>query len=145
MVHTLSVLYWDHLCMKCSIDISNFLKRSLIFPILLFSSFFALITEEGFLISPCYSLELCIQMGISFLFSLPLASLLFSAICKPSSDNHLPSCFSLSWGWSWSLLPLQCHEPPSFRHSFIRFKPLNLSVSSTLYSCVNFVANPLPV
>ena len=31
--------------------------------------FFVLITEEGFLISPCYSLELCIQMGISFLFS----------------------------------------------------------------------------
>ena len=31
--------------------------------------FFALITEEGFLISPCYSLELCIQMGISFLLS----------------------------------------------------------------------------
>ena len=28
----------------------------------------ALITEEGFLISPCYSLELCIHMGISFLF-----------------------------------------------------------------------------
>ena len=33
-----------------------------------FLCFFALITEEGF-ISPCYSLELCIQMGISFLFS----------------------------------------------------------------------------
>ena len=44
-----------------------FLKRSLVFPILLY--FFALITEEGFLISPCYSLELCIQIGISFLFS----------------------------------------------------------------------------
>ena len=29
----------------------------------------ALISEEGFLISPCYSLELCIQMLISFLFS----------------------------------------------------------------------------
>ena len=28
-----------------------------------------MITEEGFLISPCYSLELCIQMGISFVFS----------------------------------------------------------------------------
>ena len=26
--------------------------------------FFALIAEEGFLISPCYSLELCIQMGV---------------------------------------------------------------------------------
>ena len=33
-----------------------FFKRSLVFSILLFSSiFFALITEEGFLISPCYS------------------------------------------------------------------------------------------
>ena len=30
--------------------------------------FFALITE-GFLISPGYSFELCIKMGISFLFS----------------------------------------------------------------------------
>ena len=28
-----------------------------------------LITEKGFLISPCYSLELCIQMSVSFLFS----------------------------------------------------------------------------
>ena len=46
-----------------------FMKRSLVFHILLFSSFFALITEDSFLISPCYSLELCIQMGISFLFS----------------------------------------------------------------------------
>ena len=42
-----------------------FLTRSLVFPILLFSYFFALITEEGFLISPCYSLELCIQICIS--------------------------------------------------------------------------------
>ena len=53
-----------------------------------FLSFCALITEEGFLISPCYSLELCIQMGISFLFSLPFISLLFTAICKASSDSY---------------------------------------------------------
>ena len=58
-----------------------FLKRSLVFPILLFSSIslitlitliislIALITEEGIFISACYALELCIQMGISFLFS----------------------------------------------------------------------------
>ena len=31
--------------------------------------FFALISEKDFLISPRYSLELCIQMGISALFS----------------------------------------------------------------------------
>ena len=36
---------------------------------IVFLYFFALITEEGFLSSPCYSLELCIQVGISFLFS----------------------------------------------------------------------------
>ena len=43
-----------------------------------------------FLISPCYSLELCIQMDISFLsFSLLFfGSLLFSAVCKAFSDNH---------------------------------------------------------
>ena len=34
-----------------------------------FFYFFALIMEEGFLLSPCYSLQLCIQLGISFLFS----------------------------------------------------------------------------
>ena len=34
-----------------------------------FLYFFALIAEEGFLISSCYSLERCIQMLISFLFS----------------------------------------------------------------------------
>ena len=36
---------------------------------IVFLYFFALITEEDFLISPCYSLELCIQMGLSFLFA----------------------------------------------------------------------------
>ena len=36
---------------------------------IVFLYFFALITEEGFLISPCYCLELCIQTDISFHFS----------------------------------------------------------------------------
>jgi len=56
--------------MKCSLGISNFLEEiSSLSRSIVFLYFFALITEEGFLISPCYSLELCIQMGISFLFS----------------------------------------------------------------------------
>ena len=46
-----------------------FLKRSLVFPILLFSSISSHWSlRKAFLISLCYSLELCIQMGISFLF-----------------------------------------------------------------------------
>ena len=50
--------------------ISNFLEEiSSVSDPIVFLYFFALITEEGFLISPCYFLELCIQMGISFLFS----------------------------------------------------------------------------
>ena len=50
--------------------VDKFLEEmsSLSFSIV-FLYLFAVITEEGFLISPCYSLELCIQMGISFLFS----------------------------------------------------------------------------
>ena len=56
--------------MKCSLGISNFLEEiSSLSHSVVFLYFFALITEEGFLISPCYSLELYIQMGISFLFS----------------------------------------------------------------------------
>ena len=41
-----------------------FLTRSSLSHSIVSLYFFALITEEGFLISPCYSLELCIQMGI---------------------------------------------------------------------------------
>jgi len=54
---------------------------------IVFLYFFALITEEGFLISPCYSLGLCIQMGISFLFSFTFR-FSFRSYCKASSDNH---------------------------------------------------------
>src|SRR5574341_1025866 len=69
-VHTISVLYRAHLCMKSSLGISNFLEEiSSLSRSVVFLCFFALITEEGFLISPCYCLELCIQMGVSFLFS----------------------------------------------------------------------------
>src|SRR5574341_213605 len=56
--------------MKCSLGISNFLEEiSSLSHSVVFLYFFALIAEEGFLISACYSLELCIQMLISFLFS----------------------------------------------------------------------------
>ena len=69
--------------MSAMSDISS-LSHSIVFL-----HFFALITEEVFLISPCYSLKLCIQMGISLSFSpLLFASLLFTAICKATSDSH---------------------------------------------------------
>ena len=62
-----------------------------------FLYFFALITEEGFLISPCYSLELCIQMGISFLFSFAFSFSIFSLLCiRPSQTAIMPFCISFS-------------------------------------------------
>ena len=75
--------------MKCSLGISNFLKEisSLSHSII----FFTLISEEGFLISPWYSLEHCIQMGISFLFSFafPFSSFSFpgGSVGKVSAYN----------------------------------------------------------
>ena len=66
-----------------------FLKRSLIFPILLFSS----ISLQWSLRKPFLSL-LAILWDSAFKWvylsfsPLPLASLFFSAICKASSDNH---------------------------------------------------------
>ena len=84
-----SVLYWAHLCMKCSLDISDFLEEiSSLSHSIVFLYFFALISEEGFLISSCYSLELCIQMLISFLFSFAFCFFSFTAICKASPDSH---------------------------------------------------------
>ena len=59
--------------MQYFLGISNFLEEiSSLSHSIVFLYFFALVTEEGFLISPCYSLELCIQMGISLLFSFAL-------------------------------------------------------------------------
>ena len=52
--------------MKSSLGVSNFLEEISSLPhSIVFLYFFALITEEGFLISPCCSLELCIQIDIS--------------------------------------------------------------------------------
>ena len=96
----------------------TFLKRSLAFPNLLFSSyFFALMTEEGFLISPSYSLELGIQMGIPFLFSFAFLHVFFSQLfVRPPQRAISLFCISFSWGWSCSLSPVQRQEPLSIVH-----------------------------
>ena len=59
---------------KCSLGISDFLEEisSFSYSIVFI---YALIPEKGFLMSPCYSLEFGIRVGISFLFSLLFISL----------------------------------------------------------------------
>ena len=113
-----------------------FLKRSLVFPILLFFLyFFALITEEGFLISPCYSLELCIQMSVSFLFFFAFHFSSFTAICKASSGSHFAFLFFFFLGIV--LIPVFCTILQTSVHSSsgtlsIRSSPLNLFLNSTV-------------
>ena len=120
--------------MKCSLDISNFLKRSLVFPIVLFTSvslhwwlrkaFLSLLAVLWNSAFRC--LYLCFSPSL-------LASLLFTAICKASSDNHFAFLHFLFLGWSWSLPLVQCLEPLSGTLCLIS-NPLNLFVTSTAQS-----------
>ena len=83
------MLFRSHLFIKCSLGSSNFLEEisSLSHSVVLLY-FFALIAEEGFLTAPSYSLELCIYMGISFLFSFAFHFSSFHSYCKVSSDSN---------------------------------------------------------
>ena len=90
LVHTISVLYCVHLCIKCSLGISNFLEESLVFPILLFSSISLHWSVRKAFLSLLAILWNSAFKWVYLSFSpLPLASLLFSDICKASSDNHI--------------------------------------------------------
>ena len=85
--------------MKHSSDISSFLEEiSHLFHSILFLYLHSIVyNEEGLLMAPSYSLELCIYLSLS---PLPLVSLLSSAMCKVSSDIHfafLNIYFSLGW------------------------------------------------
>ena len=133
----MSVLYFANLWMKCSLIFQIFLEEiSSLSPSVVFLYFFALFIEEGLLISPCYSLELCIQLGISFLSPLLFTSLLSSAVCKASSDNHFASLHFFSFGMvlfvaSCTILQASVHS--SSGTQFMRSNPLNLFITSTVY------------
>ena len=117
----------------------TFLKRSLVFPLLSFSS-----------LSLYWSLKKASLPFLPFLWTsafswvylslspLLFASFLSSAIYKVSSDNQPASCSSFSLGWFPPLLPVQCSSRTSVHSSsgilFTRSNPLNLYIISTLYS-----------
>ena len=106
--------------MKYSLDISNFLEEipSLSHPTV-FLYFFALITEEGFLISPCYPLEFCIQMGISLLFSFAFLFLFFSQLfVRPPQTTFLHFAFLHFSFLRMVLITASCMMLQTFIHSF---------------------------
>ena len=80
---------------------------------IVFLYLFALITEEGFLISPCYSLQLCIQINIAFLFSFAF-SIFSQLFIRQPQTTILPFCISFPWGWSCHCL---LHNVTNLLHS----------------------------
>ena len=115
-----------------------FLKRSLVFPILLF---------------PCISLHWSLRKAFLSLLAVlwnsafkwaylsfspwPFACLLFSAICKASSDNHFAYFHFFLLGMV--LTTAACTVPQTSVHSSsgtlsIRSNPLSLFVTSTVQS-----------
>ena len=118
-----------------------FLKKYLVFPILLFSSISlywslrkAFLSLPAILWNPAFK-----WVYLSFF---PLLYLLFFSqlFVRPPQTTILPFCIYFSCGWSWALPPVQCHESLS-----IDFQALCLSdlipwiyLSLTLYKCKGF-------
>ena len=91
-----------------------FLKKSLVFPILLFSSI-----SEHWSLRKAFLCLLAILWNSSFRwiylpFLLCLWCLFFSQLfVKAPQTTILPFCISFSWGFFWSLPPVQGQKPPS--------------------------------
>ena len=100
--------------MESSFGVSNFLKIPLVFPILLFSSICIDYWGRPSYLSLLF-FETLHSMGTSFLFSFALASLLFSAICKASSENHF--AFLHFFFLVMILITASCTMPQIFIHS----------------------------
>ena len=137
----LSVLYYAHLCMKCSLGISNFPEEiSSLSHSMDFLYFFALIAEEGFLISPAILWNSAFKWVYLSFSPLLLASLLFTATCKASSDSHFAFLHFFFLGMV--LITASCTVSQTSLHSSsgtlsIRSAPLNLFLTS-LYNGKGF-------
>ena len=102
-----------------------FLKRSLVFPILLFSS----ISLHGLLKKAFYLFLLFSgtlhSNACIFPFLLCFWLLFFSQLfVSPPQTAISLFCISFPWGWSWSLFPVQCHKPPLIVHQALRLSDL---------------------
>ena len=136
-VHTISVLDWAHLCMKCSLGIFNFLEEifilshSIVFSISLhwslrktFLSLLAILWNSAFK-----------WVYLSF-SSLPLDSLLFSAICKASSDSYFAFLHFFFLGMA--LITASCTISRTYIHSSSGTLSDLIYLSLPLYSYKGF-------
>ena len=90
------------------------LKRYLVFLILFFPSISLHRSLRKAFLSLLAIFGTLHSNGYIFLFLLCLSLLYFSQLfVRPPQTTILPFCISFSWDWSWSLPPVQCHEPLS--------------------------------
>ena len=118
--------------MKCSLGISNFLEEiSNISYYVVFLYFFTLIAEEGFLISPCYSFELCIQIRLS---SVQFSHSVVSDSLRPHELQHArPPCPSQTPGFYSNSCPSSRWWHPAISSSVVPFSscPQSLPASGS--------------
>ena len=91
-----------------------FLKSSLDFPFYCFPLFLCI--DPWGRVSYLSLLFFGILHSNGYLFPLLLCLLLFffsQLFVRPPQTTIMPFCISFSWRWSWSLPPVQCHEPLS--------------------------------
>ena len=117
-----------------------FLKRSLVFPILLFPSIsLHCLLRKAFLSLLAILLRTLHSIGNIFPFLLCF-SLLFTTICKASSDSHFAFLYFFFWGWFWSPPPIQCQVLLSIVLQAFRLSDLIswIYLSLSLYNCKGF-------
>ena len=122
--------------MKCSFGISDFLEEiSSLSHSVVFFYFFALIAEEGFLIFPCYLWNFTFKWVYLSFSPLLFASLIFTAICKASSDAYFAFLHFFSMGMVF--IPVSCTMSQTSIHSLsgtlsLKFSPIHLFLTSTV-------------
>ena len=115
-----------------------FLKRSLVFPMLLFSS-----VSLHWSLRKAFLSLLAILWNSAFrwvyLSFSPLPFAFLSYLWGLLRQPFLPFCISFfSWGYSWSLPPVQCHKPLSIVLQALSDLILWIYLSLLLYNCKRF-------
>ena len=130
LIFTVPILAWN-----VPLISPVFLKSSIVFPTLLFSSISLYCSlKKAFLSILLFSRTLH-SAGYIFPFLLCLSFVFFSQLfVKPHQTTTLSPCISFSLGWFWSLPPIQFYKPPSIVLQALSTKsnPLNLFITSTV-------------
>ena len=104
-----------------------FLKQSLFFTILLFSSNSCHVHLWRLSYIPLLFSGSLHSIECIFLFLLCLSLLVFSQLfLRPPQASPFPYHICFSWGWFWWPHPIHCYKPPSIVLQASRPNPLNL-------------------